>query len=94
MITEDGRARLRFLRPYATPDPRCRKPLSDVLLRHLAEPGGKSARDLAKRLDVPLRTVQQALKDLTADGACVAAKEGRRVAYAIEDTTFCELTVA
>jgi predicted ArsR family transcriptional regulator len=65
-----------------------------VLLRHLATPGGATARELAERLDVPLRSVQQALKELTADGACVSAREGRKVAYTIEDTTFCELTVS
>jgi DNA-binding transcriptional ArsR family regulator len=90
----DGRATIRVRTAFVVQDPRCQRPLPDVLLRHLATPGGATARELAERLDVPLRSVQQALKELTADGACVSAREGRKVAYTIEDTTFCELTVS
>ncbi len=93
-ITREGdRLRLRVLQPYAIIDPRCQQPFHDVVLRYLAGAGAASAKDLASRLDVPLRTVQMALREMTEEGICVAAKEGRRVFYTVEDTTFCALTV-
>ena len=79
--------------PYAVVDPRCQQPFHDVVLRYLAGAGSASAKELASRLDVPLRTVQMALREMTEEGICLAAKEGRRVFYTVEDTTFCSLTV-
>ncbi|MEM9195522.1 MAG: helix-turn-helix transcriptional regulator [Myxococcota bacterium] len=90
---EGERVALRPLRPYAVPDPRCQKPLQEVMLRWLAVPGGATAKELAQRLKVSLRTVQMALREMTDDGVCHSVREGRRTAYRIEDTTFCEITV-
>lgn len=83
---------LRIERACVLPDPRCNRPIDDRLLQLLAAMGTASARDAAAALDAPLRTVQRALAELVADGACVKARDGREVAYAIEDTTFSEPT--
>lgn len=93
-ITRDGeQVYLEVKRPYAVVDPRVREPLSHIVLRALAS-GADSAKSVARRLGVPLRTVQMQLKHMVDDGACVARKEGRHVIYAVEDTTYCELTQA
>ncbi len=84
---------LEVLAPFALPDPRCQQPLQEVMLRHLARGGSASAKDLAQRLGIPLRTVQLALQEMTEDGVCSMSRDGRKVAYVIEDTTFCEVTV-
>ena len=63
------------------------------MLRHLARGASASAKELAQRLGIPLRTVQLALQEMTEDGICSMSKDGRKVAYVIEDTTFCEVTV-
>jgi hypothetical protein len=86
IASEGSLVRLRPLRPYAIVDPRCQPPLQDIVLR-------ASAKELAERLEVPLRTVQLALHEMVEDGVCVASKDGRNVEYAVEDTTFCEVTV-
>ena len=78
--------------PFSVPDPRCERPMEDTLLRALAERGGGSAKEIAQTLDVPLRSVQLLLKGLVEDGACLSEKDGRRVAYKVEDTTFHEPT--
>ena len=93
IASDEGRLRVHVKAPYAILDPRCQQPFHDVVLRYLAGIGSASAKDLAARLDVPLRTVQMALREMTEEGICIAAKEGRRVLYTVEDTTFCELTV-
>jgi hypothetical protein len=93
IASEGSIVRLRPLRPYAIADPRCQPPLQEIVLRAIASSGRASAKELAERLDVPLRTVQLALHEMVEDGVCVASKEGRSVEYAVEDTTFCEVTV-
>ncbi len=94
VLSEGETRRLEARAAFAVPDPRTRRPLSDVVLRTLASAGECSAREVAERLGVPLRTVQMALRQMTEEGACVAHKDGRRIAYAVEDTTFCALTRA
>lgn len=74
------------------PDMRCALPTSDRVLRALATLGTTSASDAAESLRMPLRTVQAVLQQLVAEGACTVEREGRRVSYRIEDTTFTEVT--
>ena len=88
----DGRIALRVERSFVVPDPRSVPGSDDRLLAHLATRGAVSARDLASRLGVPLRTVQDALRVLVDVGACRRERDGRQVLYAIEDTTFQEPT--
>ncbi len=72
------------------PDPRVSQRTTDRLLRLLSERGRASAKDAAGALGVSLRTAQAALAELSESGACETAKEGRSVAYVVEDTVFSE----
>ncbi len=81
--------------PLLIPDPRCARPADQRVLAALAIGGGAvGAKDLARSLRVPLRTVQLALKRLVEDGAARSHKDGRRVAYVVEDSAFCEPTLS
>lgn len=88
----EGVLRLHPSAAFVVPDPRCERSLDDRLLQLLAEHGSVGAREAAAQLAVPLRTVQTLLKQLVEDGACETQREGRRVLYAVEDTTFREPT--
>ena len=88
----EGRIRLVPAEPIAVPDPRCSPPPEHSLLLVLASKGFASAREAADALGIPLRTVQDALKRLSADGACRPVKKGRKLEYHLEDTTFLEPT--
>ena len=87
-----GRIALRLVRPVLVPDPRCTKPMHDRLLRAVAENRGATAKDIARAIGVSLRVAQAALQELSADGACLAQREGKQVRYVVEDTTFSEPT--
>ena len=89
--TEHG---LRLVGKVAIPDPRTQVAGSALLLRSLAARGDASARELAERVDVPLRSVQRMLRDLAESGACEARGRGRATRYVLEDTTFSEPTEA
>jgi predicted DNA-binding transcriptional regulator YafY len=56
----------------------------------LAERGSASAKDAAGELGISLRSAQAALAELAQSGACDAQKDGRNVAYVVEDTVFSE----
>jgi hypothetical protein len=92
LVREGDIFRIDVREPFAVPDPRCERPLDDRVLRALAEGGAMSAKDAAQRLGVPLRTVQALLAQLVEEGECHADKNGRRVQYRVEDTTFSEPT--
>ena len=88
-----ARVRLELKVPLIVPDPRCAEPVEARLLRALAG-GITTAKAAAEAAGVSLRQAQAALQSLAEDGACVAEKEGRRMAYRVEDTTFAEPTRA
>lgn len=80
-------------RPLLVADGRCARSLEDRLLAFIAAHPGVSAKALAEIAGVPLRTTQVALRTLVDDESCVLqAREGRRVVYTVEDTTFSEPT--
>jgi hypothetical protein len=91
-IVRDGdRLRLVPAGPFVVADPRCVRPAEHRVLTLLASAGGAlGARDIAAELRVPLRTVQLALKHLVDDGELRTERDGRNVAYVVEDTTFAE----
>ena len=89
---ERGRVAITTTRPLLIPDPRTSRSTTDRVLRLLAERGRASAKEAAARLGVSLRTVQAALSDLTASQACAVEREGRNVAYVVEDSVFSEPT--
>ena len=79
-------------RVLVLPDPRCAPLVGDRILRLLAVERRASARDAAKRLGVPLRTVQTALRELVADGACSVQRDRGRVEYGVQEPTFSDTT--
>lgn len=87
-----GRLSLHVETPLWVDDPRCEQPLEDRILRALAVEGSTTARDISASLSVALRTVQEALRDLTEAGACLKERRGRAIEYRVEDTTFSEPT--
>lgn len=87
-----GRLRLDPHGGLVLPDPRCVEHVEDRLLRVIARHGGVTTRQAAQELDVSVRTAQLALRRLLASGDCVLNRDGRRVQYLVEDTTFTEPT--
>ena len=94
IVREDGSVRLEAREPFVIPDPRSTPGADNRVLGRLARTRELSARELAQTLGMPLRTVQDALRGLVEGGACRQHRAGRRVLYAIEDTTFQEPTQA
>lgn len=90
----DDRIRLLVHAPFVTADPRSAPATEDRVLGRLARAGEVSAKELAQALAIPLRTVQDSLRSLVEGGACIQHRSGRRVLYALEDTTFQEPTRA
>ncbi|MFK7986409.1 MAG: winged helix-turn-helix domain-containing protein [Sandaracinaceae bacterium] len=86
--------RLRCEKPLILRDPTCSQGLDQRALRLLGQQRGMSARDLARCMTIPLRTAQRLIKQLVEDGATVTHKQGRRVVYEVEDTTFSEPTTS
>jgi len=74
--------------PVLAPDPRMRPAPESHLLALLAQLGSTSAKEAAARLQIPVRTAQHALKALASEGVCKVQRDGRKLRYAIEDTTF------
>ncbi len=87
-----GRLTLTLATPILVPDPRCANPMEDRLLRAVAEQRGATAKDIAATVGISLRVAQDKLAELSADGSCIAHREGREVRYEVEDTTFSEPT--
>lgn len=92
VIRSADEIRLVLRRPLVVPDPRCPQPIADRVVRLLASCGAAQASEIAGGLNVPLRTVQHALKRLAAEGSCRIERAGRTFNYRIEDTTFSEPT--
>ena len=84
--------RVAVTRAVVLRDPRSRETLEDRALRVLAHEGPLSARELAQRLEMPLRTVQRTVGELVEGETLRSSREGRVVRYAVEDTTFSEAT--
>ena len=73
-------------------DPRCRIDASERVLHLMAREGRLGTTAAAKRLGIPFRTAQDAIAKLVEDGALCKVREGRRIAYRVEDTTLSEPT--
>ncbi|MEM1416203.1 MAG: hypothetical protein AAGH15_14950 [Myxococcota bacterium] len=89
---EDGLLRLEPHALLVLPDPRCVEHVEERLLRVIARHGAVTTRQAAKELNVSVRTAQLALRRLLSAGDCVLNRDGRRVEYVVEDTTFVDLT--
>jgi hypothetical protein len=86
----EGKISLHVEGALLIPDPRVSQRVSDRVLRLLAERGKASAKDAAGMLGISLRSAQSALAELAETGACDARKDGRNVAYVVEDSIFSE----
>lgn len=90
----EGGVALQVVRACLVEGPPGETPLEQLVLRTIATRPGHGARELAKELGVALRTMQTLLSQLAAEGLCDAEKDGRRLVYRVEDTTFSEPTRA
>ncbi len=90
----EGGVALTVQHPCVVEGPPDETPLEQLVLRTIATHPGHGARELAKELGVALRTMQTLLGQLADEGLCDAAKDGRRLVYRVEDTTFSEPTRA
>lgn len=79
--------------PFCVEDPTFESALDLRLLRVLSSPTPHSAKKLAEKLKVPLRSAQTALRALSDAGVVERRSSGRRVEYRVEDTTFSEPTI-
>ncbi len=91
-LERDGtQLRLVAHRAIAIPDPRSALDLGEKILAEVASASGRStAREVARAMKVPLRTVQATLHGLVDEHLCTTETDGRRVEYVVEDTTFRE----
>jgi len=87
-VREDGRVALTPRVPLVVADPRCSRPLDERVLALLASNDGLSAKDAARELGLPLRTIQAALEELVSEGVCRSQRSGRSIEYRVDDTTF------
>ena len=87
-----GRVWIDHREPLVAYDPRCSPPPEHSLLQLLAQAGHLTAKQAAEILGMPVRTAQHTLRKLAEDGACRAERDGRRMEYHLEDTTFMEPT--
>ncbi|MEM9863006.1 MAG: hypothetical protein AAF938_15530 [Myxococcota bacterium] len=81
--------------PFVLPDPRCTPDHDELILRFLGSHGGSATtHEVAEALGLALRRVQVGMQRLVGAGACQAERQGRTFNYALEDTTFCQPTLA
>ena len=87
----DGSVTFRPRAALISPDPRCDVSVEErVLLKVAQSHAGLTSSAIARALQVPTRRVHAVLRTLTAEGACVSERDGRRVYFRVEDTTFNE----
>ncbi|MEM6955429.1 MAG: helix-turn-helix domain-containing protein [Myxococcota bacterium] len=91
-LQTDGAYVLRAREPFLVTDPRTAQSEQAELLAVLSTTGSYTAKEIAGRLELPLRTIQDALRRLAEDGICQVRKVGRRNEYFLEDTTYADPT--
>lgn len=89
-LTRSPRLRLVVHTPFVVVDPRVASRADNAVLRALASERAVSAKTLAERTGLPLRTVQAELARLLDEGVCKKAKDGRSTEYLVEDTVVRE----
>lgn len=85
-------ASLELVEPVLLRDPRCAAPVESRVLSLVARKRGATAKELAQSLGLPLRSLQEVVKELVDRGVCQLDRQGRNVVYRVEDTTFREPT--
>ncbi len=86
--SEPPRITLHLKTALAIPDGRGALSMSDRVLRAVATLGAVAATDAATALQMPLRSVQRALRQLVKDGACTTKRDGLHISYSVTDTAF------
>jgi predicted transcriptional regulator len=89
-VREDERLRLEVTTPFALVDPRVASRADNAVLRAIAGDRAISAKEIAERTGLPLRTVQAELGRLVDEGVCRREKDGRNTEYLVEDTVVRE----
>lgn len=84
------RLRLQVATPFAIIDPRVASRTDNAVLRVIASDRALSAKEVAERTGLPLRTVQAELGRLVDEGVCRREKDGRNTEYLVEDTVVRE----
>ncbi|MFT5356619.1 MAG: hypothetical protein ACI9KE_003844, partial [Polyangiales bacterium] len=78
--------------PFIVPDSKSARGVGAQVVLFLANRTLGTAKEAGSSLGVSLRSAQQALTDLVADGACERIRSGRRMSYQLTDTTFQDPT--
>jgi hypothetical protein len=89
-----GRIWLDVRRALAVWDPRCEQTRADQVLSHLARRQQASAAEIARTLDIPLRTIQAVLQEMVESGACVPWQSGKELRYRLDDQAVSALTAS
>jgi hypothetical protein len=90
LVRDDDRLRLVVDAPFTIVDPRVATRADNAVLRAIASDRASSAKEIAERTGLPLRTVQAELGRLVDEGVCRREKDGRNTEYLVEDTVVRE----
>ncbi|MBN8612950.1 MAG: winged helix-turn-helix domain-containing protein [Deltaproteobacteria bacterium] len=90
LVREGDRLRLVVEAPFTLVDPRVATRADNAVLRAIASDRALSAKEIAERTGLPLRTVQAELGRLVDEGVCRREKDGRNTEYLVEDTVVRE----
>lgn len=90
LVREGDRLRLVIEAPFTLVDPRVATRADNAVLRAIASDRALSAKEIAERTGLPLRTVQAELGRLVEEGVCRREKDGRNTEYLVEDTVVRE----
>lgn len=91
-LERSDRIIIRPLAPFIVPDSKSARSVGAQVVLFLANRKLGTAKEAGSSLGVSLRSAQQALTDLVADGACERVRSGRRMSYQLTDTTFQDPT--
>lgn len=92
LVRDGERLRIVVMEAFAVVDPRVASRADNPVLRAIASERAVSAKEVAERTGLPLRTVQAELARLLDEGVCRRNKDGRATEYVVEDTVVREPT--
>ena len=90
LVRNSDRLRVEVDTPFTIIDPRVASRTDNAVLRVIASDRALSAKEIAERTGLPLRTVQAELGRLVEEGVCRREKDGRNTEYLVEDTVVRE----
>ncbi len=92
-LEREARIALRPQTPFVVPDSSVSQSVMDRVLEYLSRNETGTAKEAGVALGLSLRNVQLTLAELVEQGICHRTRDGRRVTYLLEDTTFQDPTV-